>query len=271
MQSIYPSARQANPQRSLPPMGKGQVSAEFISILGIGFLIVLFFLALSASRLFDINAQQNYNNAHSSAVALAEAADSVYAQGEGASRTVTIILPGNTNFGTDYTYIGKPASAGGIIANTIGINVNGTDVLATTDAPLSGSFPASSGTYLMKVISRGSSVYISPYLVDLDAYSVSIAMGKNQTRTASLRLYKMASEDVNISIHSGWGFSSDVEFSVLPTSFSATSAGTAISMNFTSNATAADGLYSSQLIITVNGTTSGAIETISIPITVNVQ
>ena len=252
-------------------MEKGQISAEFISILGIGLLIVLFFLALSASRLFDINAQQNYEDAHSSVRALAEAADSVYAQGEGASRIVTVTLPGNTNFAS--SYIGAPSGA---VANAIDMNINGTDTLAITNAPLSGAFPQSPGTYQMKVISRGSSVHISAYLVNLDAYSVSIAMGKNQTRPAAIRLYKMvaAREDVNISVYSGWGFTDDVNFSISPLDFNAAPGGTPISMNFTSYASTAPGFYNSQLIITVKGIIDNmtvANETITVPMTVNVQ
>ena len=230
---------------------------------------MLFFLALSASRLSDINSQQNYNNAQASVSALADAADSVYAQGEGASKIVTVTLPGNTNFTS--SYIGKPQSAGNIISNEIDINVAGTDTIAIANAPLSGSFPAVPGTYQMKVLSQGSGVTISPYLIDSDLGSVSVSMGQGQSRTATLNVYRTAGEDVNVSIFTSWDFPSDVNLSIFPnSSFNATPEGTAVSLTFNSSGTAS-GFYSSQMILTASGTASGTNETIPIPVTVDVQ
>ena len=246
---------------------RGQISAEFISILGIGLLIVLLFLALSASRLFDVNQQQNYDNAHTSVSALAEAANSVYAQGEGASRVVSVVLPGNTEFSK--SYIGSPAGSGAV-ANMIDININGTDTVSITDAPLSGSFPSTPGTYQMEVLSRGSYVSIITYLIDLDSYSISISMGKNQTRGAMVRAYRTSAEGVNLTAYSGWNFPGAVNLSVSPSSFQATPAGTVISLQFNSSS-GASGFYSSQLIIAAQGDASGANESITVPITVNVK
>jgi hypothetical protein len=250
----------------------GQAAAELIIILGISLVVVVLFFVLSASMLTGAKNQQNYDDARASVQSLAEAADSVYAQGEGATRKVVIILPGDTAFGANHTYIGRPPSAPLASQNGININLNGTDIFAQTRTALSGQFPASSGTYLMRVTSRGAYVDIYPYLVDVDRHSVTIVMARNETRSAQVTVTRVSWEEVSVTPSQNWGFD-DVSLSLAPAAgdaFGASAIGSAITVTVTSSPTAS-GIYNSQLTLDAVGASSGTTEAISIPISVNVR
>ncbi len=248
----------------------GQASAELMSIMGISLLVVFVFSILAAQFFSDASSQQNYNDAKASVKALAEAAASAYAQGEGATKIVFIKLPPNTAFGPDQTYIGKPSNAPGAAeAKAISINVDGTDVSSYTPMAVSGSFPPSIGAYRMKVVSRGSYVSIFPYVIDLDRYAVFVSMAQNESRQATVKVYGAVSEPVNVEVGYSWLFQ-EVNFTVSPVSFSTSANSTSLNMVFNSSLIAS-GMHNSQLIINATGSTSGISDSISIPITVDVQ
>lgn len=248
----------------------GQASVELISIMGISLLVVFVFSILAAQFFSDVSSRQNYSDARASVKALAEAAESAYAQGEGATKTVFISLPPNTAFGPNLTYIGKPSNAPGAAeAKAISINVDGADISAYTPMAVSGSFPPSPGAYRMKIVSRGSHVSIFPYVLDLDRYSVFVSMAQNESRQATVKVYSAVSEPVNVEVGYDWLFP-EVNFTVSPVSFSTAANSTTLDLVFNSSLNAS-GIHNSQLIINATGSTSGINESIAVPITVDVQ
>ena len=120
----------------------GQAATELIIILGVALVVVVLFFVLSANMLTGARSQQNYDDARVSVQSLAEAADSVYAQGEGAARKVAITLPADTVFGSNYTYIGAPSSSFAA-QNSININVNGPMFRGFLEPRFQGSSPQS--------------------------------------------------------------------------------------------------------------------------------
>jgi len=248
----------------------GQAAAELITILGVALVVVILFFMLSANMLKDARIQQNLDDAKASVQSLAEAADSVYAQGDGATRKVSINLPGDTVFGGNTTYIGRPSNAPLAGQNGININVNGTDLFALTRTSLVGQFPTTAGKYLMRVTSRGAYVEIYPYLVDVDKYAVSIAMARGETRSAQVVVTRVSGEAVNVEPAQNWGFN-EVTMSMSPSStFAASDMGSILTVTVASNATAT-GIYNSQITLTATGAASGTVETINIPVSVNVR
>jgi len=251
----------------------GQAATEFLIILGVALVVVMLFFSLSANMLTGTKTQQNYDDARASVAALVEAADSVYAQGEGAMRKVAITLPGDTNFGSGYTYIGAP-TIDAATQTGININVNGTDVFGQTETSLAGRFPSAAGKYFMRVTSRGAIVDIYPYLVDVDRYSVTVVMAQNETRSTSLTVTQVSSEAVNVIPALNWGFSGNTTTScnltISPLSFTANGAGSQITFTVSSGSAAA-GTYNSQMTLTATGTTSNTTETINIPISIDVR
>jgi len=236
---------------------------------------VLFFF-LSANMLTGARSQQNYDDARMSVQALAEAADSVYAQGEGATRKVTITLTGGTIFGGNYTYIGAPENASLAAQNGININVNGTDVSGVSLTSLSGQFPAKAGKYPMRVTSRGAYVEIYPYLVDVDKHAVAIVMARGENRSAQIVVTKVASEAVNVTPSQNWGFTDvtmnlkNAETGLLLGVFDANGLGTTVIVEVNATSAASD-IYNSQITLNAIGIESGTMETINIPISVNVR
>ena len=246
----------------------GQGSAEFIMIFAVSLVIMLVFMSLSATRLTDINVQKNFEDAHATVANLAEAADSVYAQGEGASRTVTITIPGNANLNTNHSYIGRPSNNPNASSTSINLDLNGTDVFAITRAPISGAFPSSFGTYAMKVVSRGSSVGIYPSLIELNGNSFSFSMGNPDSRSATLKVYAVSSQTTRVNVTNDWGFSPGVNLTISSSNFVASPSGSILSISASSGA-GSSGVYSSQLTFYANA--SGANETITVPVTVFVN
>lgn len=260
----------ASPGRLRVGIMPGQASVELISIMGISLLVVFVFSILAAQFFSDASSQQDYSDARSSVKALAEAAESVYAQGEGATRVVFIKLPPNTAFGSSQTYVGAPSNApANAEEKAISISVEGTDVSAYTSMAVSGSLPPSIGAYRMKVVSRGSYVSIFPYVIDLDRYAVFVSMAQNESRQATVKVYGAVSEPVNVEVSYDWFFQ-EVNFTVSPVSFSTAANSTTLALLFNSSQNAS-GMHNSQLIINATGSASGISDSISIPITVDVQ
>ena len=247
----------------------GQAATELVVILGVALVVVVLFFVLSANMLTGARVQQNYDDARASVQALSEAADSVYAQGDGATRKVTVTLPPGTRFGGNSTFIGAPANMPLLSQNTIDINVNGTDVTSTSIAPLSGQFPSKQGIYPMRVTSRGAYVEIYPYLVDVDTRSVAITMAPGETRSAQITVSRVSSENVLVEPSQNWGFS-DVSLDVSPSgAFYPSQMGTTLTVTVTASPQASD-IYNSQITLTATGNESGTTDTISIPVSVNV-
>jgi len=254
-------------------MGReGQAAAELIIILAVAMVVVVMFFFLSANMLTGARVQQNYDDAHASVAALVEAADSVYSQGEGAVRKVSITLPGGTVFGSNTTFIGRPSDQPLASQNGISINVNGTAMFGQTETSLVGQFPSTAGKYSMRVTSRGAYVEIYPYLMDVDKYSVTIVMAQNETRSSTLTLTRSSGEAVTIQPTLNWGFSGiGVNLTTSPSgSFTASEYGSQIVFTVSSGSAPA-GMYNSQMALTATGATSGTTETINIPISINVR
>jgi len=248
----------------------GQAAAELVTILGIALVVVLLFFMLSATMLKDARIQQNLEEAQSSVSSLVEAADSVYAQGEGATRKVMVALPGDTVFGSNTTYIGRPFNMPLASQNGININVNGTDIGGVTRASLIGQFPSTFGRYPMRVTSRGAYVEIYPYLVDVDRHSVSIVMAQSEARSVQIVVTRVSGEAVSVDPVKNWGFAG-VNLTLSPSSaFGASDLGSALTVSVASGA-AASGTYNSQLTLIATGANSGTSETILIPISVDVR
>ncbi len=249
----------------------GQASIELIAILGISLVVILFFTIHASDIFSDIGAQQDYHQASESVRLLAEEADHVYAQGDGATGMVFITLPASTDFEANSTYIGKPASAQpGATPNAINIRLGSSDVTAYTRAPLSGSFPPSFGKYTLRVVSHGSYVSIGPNLLDIRGSSVSASMGRSQTKSAYLNFSIVADQDAMVNITSQWGYPSPT-LSIAPNVFSGYNGTNAtVQLNFTSDSNDA-GIYSSELNVTVYKSSNPSVrETFKIPVTAEV-
>jgi uncharacterized protein (UPF0333 family) len=251
---------------------RGQASIELTAVLGIGLIIILFYAASASGILTQFSVQQNYDDAYRSVQALAQAADAVYAQGEGASQEVTIILPTNTDFDSSRTYIGRPA--GSLSSpNTVNINLNGTDVYAITRAPLSGSFPPAYGEYTLQVVSHGRHVTISSHLIEAEPDSVHVSVLPGQQKRATFLVKPSTSQRVKVTLNSSWGYA-NTEMNYSPAQFYADGqSDVPITLSFGAGASAG-GTYEGQANVTaysVDNPQRYPPEKLEIPITLEVS
>ena len=249
---------------------KAQASMELISILGISLIVILVFSVLSSDFLTGIAVNRNYADAQSAVQKLANAADTVYAQGEGASEIVQVKIPSNANMSSAVSYIGKPPGApAGATSNVISIRVGGSDVLAITRETVAGSLPLAPGTYNMKVVSRGNYVAIGTHYLDADKNSVYQSMAPGETRSETITFTATGNETVGFNVTYSWSYP-NVGISLNASYYSVPpGASRQINVTFTPNSAAA-GLYNSQL--NINATAgNGVTEAFSIPIAADVQ
>ncbi len=260
----------ARPQRIRAAGALGQASIELLSILAVAILTIIVFMAMAINFLSSTNMQKNQELARDSVQRLALAADSAYAQGEGASNVVSISIPASAIFNPNLTFIGKPQNASFSDPSTeINIRVWDTDVYATTAGPVHGSFPASSGAHLMRVYSAGRYVVITPHIASVDRQAVFVSMAQGETRTETLRVRSLAGVSVSATAAASWLFP-DVTLSLPPSSFTPSDLGTPLEINITANENAS-GLYNTELVIAAQGIVAGENESFTIPLTVDVH
>lgn len=247
-----------------------QASVELTALLGIFLVVILFYTVFASGVLSHIGLQGEYHDAYTSVRALASAADSVFSQGEGTVRPVRVVLP--VIFNGSRSYIGQPSWAPSAPQNTISINVGGTDVFASTRAPLSGSFPNKSGEYTLAVISRGSYVSINSYIIDVTPSTVYLEMGPGAERQATLTVRAVAPEGADVNISSQWSFP-HANLTITPArAITSGQAEVPVTFRFKTDSEAY-GTHSSSVKIVAKRTGSGGndTETISIPITLEVS
>lgn len=250
----------------------GQASMELIIVLGMSLIILMVFITLSSNLLSGISVQKNFNDAYGSVQRLAYAADSVYSQGDGAWMTTMVVIPANTNMSTTATYIGKPSNAASSISSKlINMRMGGSDVFASTNEPVIGSFPTKPGTYQMRVASKGTYVTIGTYFFDIDKQSIYKSMARSESRVEYINITAVSNESVSVAYTYSFAYT-NVPITATPASpiVVAPGATSSLRLNFTSTAAAA-GIYSGQLNIVGTAVTSGVVESFSLPITIDVQ
>lgn len=113
---------------------RGQSSVELVIILAATLFILALVVALSTEQMSDVTVARMKAEARATVSDLAATADSVYSQGYGARQHVFVRMPGS--FDPENTFIEN---------HVISIRVRGTDVFATTAAPVAGTLPSTPG------------------------------------------------------------------------------------------------------------------------------
>jgi len=250
-------------------MAYGQAASEFIVLMGISLLIISIFLVTASQSISDIGVQKNMDEARNTVSLLAQSADSVYAQGEGASRLIYVAIPRTANM--DRSYIGRPQGDTWSTPKTINLNVGGNagegggDIIATSSATVLGSFPAFPGSYYMRVVSKGGYVLINPALIDVSTSSVFVSMALGESRTASIKFRSIQNESITVSRVYSWGFP-NVTLTVDPESIDASQFGSQFDLAISSVEGA--GTFNSNLVLNAVGSQSGVNESFEIPISV---
>lgn len=226
---------------------KAQASLELLAVLGIAMVYILFFAIFSSNSLLDAQMQKELHEAQSSAQQLADACDHVLSQGDGASETVQIILPPSTNFSSGMTYVGKPPGTSVSKSNSININAAGINAVAYTRANLTGSLPASPGTYNVNITSHGTFVNIGDEAISVSPSRVSVTMARSQTALHYVNFTSNFPSPVYVNVTQSWPISAP-PMAVYPDSFVIYNGTSAVRLNFTTSLYNS-GTYSGSLIV----------------------
>ena len=248
----------------------GQASVELIVLVGVFLLVIIVFAVLSTNILFNVGTQKNINAARDSVQKLAQAADSVYSQGEGATTSVTVDIPANAALTGGKSFIGRPSGASGNASSgIINLNVGGSDEYALTTAPLSGAFPNSSGSYQLQVTSHGSYVTIGSGIIDVSPGAVFVEGSAGVAATFPINITLLSGQPVNISISSSPQYA-NVGLAPNETGF-ITSSNTSVTLKFNSTASAA-GIYDWELQLNASSCAGGSCpaDYITIPVSLEV-
>ncbi|MFA6489277.1 MAG: hypothetical protein WCT52_01200 [Candidatus Micrarchaeia archaeon] len=252
-------------------MPKAQGSTELLAILGVALIYVLFFAIFASSSVLDLQTQKDLREAQSSASQLAETADYVLSQGDGASSAVLITLPPSVNFSTEKTYIGKPPSAGeSVPSNTININIKDINAVAYTRALLTGAFPSSSGTHSVNVTSHGTFVNIGEEPISAAPSVVYVQMSRSQNILSYVVFTSHFVYPIFVNITPSW-VNTGPSLSISPSQFVLFNGTSTVQLNFTSDAYDG-GAYTGLMSVATTSLGSPSVQmNFTVPITARVQ
>ncbi len=217
---------------------KGQTSAEFLTLLLAGLIILVIVLAIAYDQFTALQLTKGAMEARNSVETLKSAASEVYGQGEGARRLVYIQIPPNYEPNTSF------------VANrTISLKVRGNDVASTTGFDVYGTLPGTEGGHFVWVISEGNRVRIGNIFLFVNKNSLLVQMLQTQSKSDNFTVQNIGTKPINVTITRNW-LHSDVSAAVSETAFSLGPDETQeVTVTFESNASAA-GDYTGSLDIT---------------------
>lgn len=230
---------------------RAQTSVELLVIMAIGLVILSSLVGFASQQLRIVEEQRAVKTAESSLERLVEAANQVYAQGKGATRSVDIIWPEGIQ--SSYTSIAE---------NLIQVRVFNRTLYAEAIPFLTGSLPTHAGVHPLRVRAFDGYVALGEISLSVNPASVFSPMDRNDSSTTTLT-FTNAGGDVNMVFSVDWNHS-DMDLNLNKADANVASGSTtALDVNFYSN-DVATGSYSGKLW--VQGTYSDRTETLLVPL-----
>lgn len=158
---------------------KGQVSAEFASVLAIQLLIIALLMVIFISVISQIGLRSQHVIVQESVFAVADAARLVWETGPGSGKLVQINIPEAADLGQSY-----------IRNNTIDIYMqNFGDVSAAVPFQINGNWPSQIGNGFVEVLHNGTQVIVRPAAyIDINASAVYVNYNKTSSALNSTKL-----------------------------------------------------------------------------------
>ncbi|MDO8553281.1 MAG: hypothetical protein Q7S22_00610 [Candidatus Micrarchaeota archaeon] len=234
----------------------GQVSAEFLILVAVAFLIISVMIILSQNQFADINRTRVQSIAKNTVGILGSTANEVYSQGEGARKLVYVEIP--PGYDSVNSYVSN---------QTIRLYVNGQDSVYLPSFNVHGTLPGSSGNYWIWVISEGNQVRIGSAMIELSKSASNIVMTSNATAIDSVSVKNIFGSSVNVSVTKDWPFT-NVILDLSSSSFTLPDTQSQpVTLTIQSDSSAV-GIYNGKL--TFDAVSGNTTESISFPITIEV-
>jgi len=235
---------------------KAQSSVEFLVIFAVTLLGLLIFMGISQSESVGISQTKIRTEASNAVSDIGFAAADVYAQGAGAKKKITIMIPQSYEPGMSY------------VANqSIRLHSNGQDYVAALDFDVYGSLPQSSGNHEIWVSSEGSQVRVGNAMIRSSRETISAIMASNTSRDERFILTNVWNSSFTVSVAQIWS-NPDVSLAIDSASFVLDRGDSRdIRATFTSGDDTT-GFYSGLINVTADEGINS--ESISIPVTIEI-
>jgi hypothetical protein len=170
---------------------KGQVSAEFSAVLAVQLLILALIMVIFGGIIAQMGIRSQYIVARDSVHLVADTAKTVWLEGAGSWRRITLAIPPNVQLSR--SYIGN---------NTIDLfMLSFGDVTSAVPFNISGSLPHFLGSSVVDVTNNGSSVLVQPALfvdANTSAYYAEINKSAGGTSSLVVRITNSMNETYNV-------------------------------------------------------------------------
>ncbi len=234
---------------------RGQTSVEILVIMAVALVILSALVSFASQQLRIVEEQKTVKTAEVSLQKIVEAANQVYAQGSGATRTVDITWPEGLD--TTYTRISE---------HTIYIRTSNRTMYAEAIPVLTGALPTNAGNYSLRIRAFDGYVAIGEISLSASPSSVFAPIDRNDSSSHTITIYNVGT-DVNLVFTTDWNHS-DVNISLNKADANvAKGSSTTLDVNFYSTINAT-GSYAGKLWI--QGTYSNKVETLLIPLKASV-
>jgi|GEM_PF-4756271 len=238
-------------------MNRGQTSAEFLIILSVALIIIIFVFSYSQDSLNAQRSDAVFKSTQMYLDGLTKTANSVYFEGAGAKKKAYYVVPK-----------GIDAEKSGLSSNTFRVNVQGTDIWSKADVNLIGSFDVSEGGHWVYLTSYPGYVAIGTQKIILSKYILYNTASADTNISDVIFVTNNGSESAEITLTNDWS-ESDVNFDVGSTLF-VVGPGETVLIDFTFGVGAgANGSYSGNVFLNADFASADD-EYITIPATVDV-
>lgn len=167
----------------------GQLSVEFLVMFAILLIILGSFIYISQTSQAGVAQTKVDNEAMNTVLDLSAAAKEIYIQGTGAKKQVYITIP--QGYEPEYSFVAN---------RSIKMRVAGNDYIEIERFEVFGTLPASPGGHYVLVESTGAGVRIGYAMLEIDKSAIVVSLDPGDTKSASIRIRNIWTNDVNISI-----------------------------------------------------------------------
>lgn len=235
---------------------KGQSTVEMLVAVAIATIILAYLVNFTTTQVLQLQQKQSIDTGQNVLTELTDAINTVNTQPIGTQKRITLSFPR-----------GIDASNTRISGKSLVLRVYGSDVIATTNTPISGSLPTTFGVKQLLLTRTANGVTIGTNSISSSAASIYLPMARDTNQTTQVTLTNTDSSDATLSISLSWSHTL-VQATISPSS-GTLSGNSTFDIELDAAATAsAIGNYTG--LLQISATFSDRVESFSIPVNIEV-
>ncbi len=235
---------------------KGQSTVEMLVAVAIATIILAYLVNFTTTQVLQLQERQAAITGQTALAELTDAINTVNTQPIGTQKRITLSFPR-----------GIDASNTRISGKSLVLRVYGSDITATTNAPISGSLPTTFGIKQLLLTRTANGVTIGTNSISSSAASIYLPMARDTNQTTQITLTNMDSSDATLSISLSWNHT--LVQATTDTASGTLSGNSTFDIDLDAAATAsAIGNYTG--LLQISATFSDRVESFSIPVNIEV-